>query len=112
MVCILLAFSTLSTGLTMGTVVRVHVRRMGSPFSTLSTGLTMGTDCWACRPAACSTPFSTLSTGLTMGTTSAATWPTPGGSFSTLSTGLTMGTAVLFRLQRGFIVLSVPYPRV
>ncbi len=61
------SFSTLSTGLTMGTPLESQSLAQLLPFSTLSTGLTMGTvlngglqvTLW---------PFSTLSTGLTMGT--------------------------------------------
>ncbi len=62
-------FSTLSTGLTMGTRHDLHEHaRDCASFSTLSTGLTMGTPLLDEVVPVRVIAFSTLSTGLTMGT--------------------------------------------
>ncbi len=63
-----MTFSTLSTGLTMGTKMTICMPLLLVSFSTLSTGLTMGTPLGPHLIGDLISPFSTLSTGLTMGT--------------------------------------------
>ncbi len=107
------AFSTLSTGLTMGTErVQRAMATWPNAFSTLSTGLTMGT--WrrtvALLPEArFQYPIHGSDHGNSLG---ACTMSRTSSPFSTLSTGLTMGTELYSGFERSAGYLSVPYPRV